>query len=411
MTVAFFRAYQKSHPWITFSVDLSRAPHTLWLLMGEARSKCEHVAGVPLQPQNAQRLNEMYFVKGVHATAAIEGNSLSEEQIQHYLSEGELKVPPSKEYQAKEIENLVSAFNGIVKSIGKDGAPQVRPELIKDFNRQILAGLSTEDTTPGEVRHHSVGVADYRGAPAEDCEFLLSRLCDWLNDIKLDEDDDIGLGGAMLKAVLAHLYLAWIHPFGDGNGRTARLLEFYILVSAGVPVPSAHLLSDHYNQTRSEYYRHLAYASKSGGDIQPFILYALKGFVEELREQVNFIRGQLWGIAWRDFINELLDDGGPSETTARRKALVLDLTWAGAPVIRSKLLELTPRVATLYARKTDKTLSRDLNALCEMGVVERTQKGLYRARMERILAFLPERYKKQARVEGEKIRKPEPSKS
>ena len=45
----------------------------------------------------------------------------------------------------------------------------------------------------------------------------------------------------ILKATLAHLYIAWIHPFGDGNGRTARLVEFMLLSRAGVPSPSAHL--------------------------------------------------------------------------------------------------------------------------------------------------------------------------
>jgi Fic family protein len=40
---------------------------------------------------------------------------------------------------------------------------------------------------------------------------------------------------AILKAILAHLCLAWIHPFGDGNGRTARLVEFQILIFPGCP--------------------------------------------------------------------------------------------------------------------------------------------------------------------------------
>ncbi|WP_433223897.1 Fic family protein [Dactylosporangium sp. CS-047395] len=46
---------------------------------------------------------------------------------------------------------------------------------------------------------------------------------------------------AMIKAMLAHLYLAWIHPFGDGNGRTARLIESQLLLQAGVPVPAANV--------------------------------------------------------------------------------------------------------------------------------------------------------------------------
>ena len=50
---------------------------------------------------------------------------------------------------------------------------------------------------------------------------------------------------AILKAIFAHLYLVWIHPFGDGNGRTARLLEFHILTAASLPYPVTHLLSNY----------------------------------------------------------------------------------------------------------------------------------------------------------------------
>lgn len=387
------RAFERTHPWITFRADLRSATHNLWLLLGEARSKCDHVAGVPLQPEIAKRLYEMYFVKGVHATAAIEGNSLSEEQIERRM-EGTLEVPPSKEYQAREIDNLVNAFNRILNKIKDDGKPsdKISLELIKSLNRDILDGLQDGDAVPGEIRRHSVGVADYRGAPAEDCEYLLDRLCIWLNDENFDGDGSLGTGGAILKAIISHLYIAWIHPFGDGNGRTARLLEFYLLVNAGVPVPAAHVLSDHYNTTRAEYYRHLSYASRSGGDILPFMLYAVQGFVEELREQLTYIRGQQWNIAWKDYVNDYFEALGNSDTQARRKCLLLDLSKQPTPVPRNRLTLLSPRGATFYAKKTDKALSRDLNALIDAGLVVRV-KGGYRAKRELILAFLPPTWK------------------
>jgi Fic family protein len=111
----------------------------------------------------------------------------------------------------------------------------------------------------------------YRGAPAEDCEHLLERLCEWLNGQDFTPREGMDAIYAILKAVVAHLYLAWTHPFGDGNGRTARLIEFHILLSAGVPSPAAHLFSNHYNLTRAEYYRQLDRASKSGDDLIPFL--------------------------------------------------------------------------------------------------------------------------------------------
>jgi Fic family protein len=395
------RRYLSTHPWITFRADLSRAPVSLWLLLGEARSKCEHVAGVPLQPEIAQRLFTMYLVKGVHATTAIEGNTLSEEDIARHLS-GELQVPPSKEYQKKEVDNLVQAFNAIVEAV-KDRGPRERitPDLICHLNHAVLRDLELEDAViPGRVRKHSVGVLRYPGAPYEDCELLLDRLCRWLNEESFDGEGSFGMAAAILKAILAHLYIAWIHPFGDGNGRTARLLEFYLLVNAGVSVPSAHLLSDHYNQTRPEYYRYLDHASRSGGDIVPFLHYATAGFVEELREQLKVIREQQWALAWRDFVSERFDEDASSTTSLRRKYLVLDLSWQKEPVPRGRLALLSPRVAQGYARKTEKTLSRDIDALSQEGFIERVAGG-YRARTELILAFLPPSWPRQAEAASE----------
>lgn len=390
--VTFFRRYQTTHPWITFRADFTNnTPASLWLLLGEARSKCEHVVGVPLQPKVTADLLKMYLVKGVHGTAAIEGNTLTEDEIREHMA-GELSVPPSREYQKQEIDNLLTAFNSIFESYLVDGPqPSITPALICDFNKTVLKDLKLDDgVVAGEVRKYSAGVASYRGAPAEDCEFLLKTLCEWMDELETGHKDLGVMGSAMIKAILAHLYLEWIHPFGDGNGRTGRLLEFYILMNAGVPVPSAHLLSDYYNQTRPEYYRQLAYASQSGGKIIPFLVYALTGFVEELRTQLQTIRHQQWGICWRDHVNEKFENLH-SATNIRRRHLILDLAREKQGATKEKIKLLTPRVAQHYARKTDRTLTRDLNALLEGDFL--TKEGeIYRAKFETILAFLPPRW-------------------
>ncbi|MCE2490059.1 MAG: Fic family protein [Anaerolineae bacterium] len=61
----------------------------------------------------------------------------------------------------------------------------------------------------------------------------------------------------VLKAIIAHVYIAWIRPFADCNGRTARLLESRLLCQAELPQSAANLLSPHYYCTRPAYYRRL----------------------------------------------------------------------------------------------------------------------------------------------------------
>jgi len=115
---------------------------------------------------------------------------------------------------------------------------------LKEYNRIVLQGLDLEEgVVPGEIRKHSVVVGSYRAAPAEDCDYLLERLSDWLEADFEPPEPDFRLPWVILKAVVAHLYFVWIHPFGDGNGRTARLMELQTLLAAGVPTPTSKTVS------------------------------------------------------------------------------------------------------------------------------------------------------------------------
>lgn len=381
------RTFEKTHPWISFRVDLRNAKPKLWLLLGEAASKCEHIAGVPLRPVTAEILHQLYLAKGAAATTAIEGNSLTEGQVREHL-EGKLKLPPSKEYLAQEIDNIVAAFNVIGEQIKQDDFV-LTTQKVCEYNQLVLQKLTLgEDVVPGQIREHSVGVGNiYRGAPAEDCRYLLETLCQWLTGSEFQPQLGFELVYAIIKAVVAHLYLEWIHPFGDGNGRTGRLLEFHILLAAGIPTPSAHLLSNHYNQTRPEYYRHLEMASRSGGDVLPFLEYAVQGFVDGLQEQIQVIRLQQWDVTWRNYVHECFHDKNSASDT-RRRHLILDLSAHDEAIPTNKMTELTPRLAKAYASKNTKTVQRDLNELERMGLVER-QTGGFKAKRETILAFLP----------------------
>jgi Fic family protein len=383
-------AFLKSHPWISFTFSLKDASPQLWMLLGEAASKCEHIAGVPLKPSTQEELHQLYLAKGVLGTTAIEGNTLSEDQVLQLL-EGDLKLPPSQQYLKQEIANIVEACNHIVRE-----EPVLSGERIQEFNRLVLQNLKLEsDAIPGQYRNHSVLVGNvYRGAPSEDCIYLVERLCEWLNGPDFKESSGLKIVYAIIKAVVAHLYLAWIHPFGDGNGRTARLIEFQILVGAGVPSPAAHLLSNHYNLTRSEYYRQLHQASKSGGNILPFLQYAVSGFTEGLREQINRIREQQWSVAWENYVHDMFRNKS-SKTQKRRRDLLLALSGRGQATLIQEIIKLSPQLAVTYASGSRFTLRNDLLALQKMGLVDVTSADA-RPRKELILAFLPWRREAEA---------------
>ncbi|MGH3683266.1 MAG: Fic family protein [Natronosporangium sp.] len=306
------RQYERTHPWLSFTFDSGRLSHLDWLRLGEALSKCDHVAGVPLQPAVAAELHEIY-----------------------------------------------------------------------------LAGLAhADDVTPGRTQAHSVVVNGYRGAPAEDCDYLLERLCTWLAGLCDGLPPELHRPMRIVRAILAHLYLAWIHPFGDGNGRTARLMEFQLLLEAGLPTPACHLLSNYYNRTRTRYYAVLAQTSRPPYPVEAFVSYAVQGFVEELREQLATIRHQQLLVAWVNYVHERFQ-GAPTPARRRQRDLVLSLPF-DRPTPVTAIARLTPDLAAQYATRQHKTVVRDVNELTRMGLAERTPAGI-RPLIGQLAAFLPRR--------------------
>lgn len=358
------------------------------MLLGEARSKIEHVAGSLLNPEVAREMHLVYLTKGALATTAIEGNTLSEKEARRRI-EQQLELPPSREYLGLEIDNVIAAYNEIKDELVEGVAPPMSRTAIENYNRLILEGLGLDEgVVPGEIPSHSVAVGGYLGAPREDCELLLDRLAEWLNGSDFaPRGPGWGLPMAIVKAIVAHLYIAWIHPFGDGNGRTARLMELRILMEAGVPTPATHLLSNHYNQTRTEYYRQLRDASRGDGSVLPFIGYALQGFVDGLREQLATIRSQQFADRWEQYVYQQF---GRTTTPARmrQRQLVLEMSKADRPLARGELRTLSPALVEMYYGKTEKTLTRDINALREMELIRRGRGG-YEPNKGIVEAFWP----------------------
>lgn len=366
------RRYEGTHPWLKFSLDLSRADATLWMLLGEARSKCEHIADVPLDAETATAINKVYFAKGINATTAIEGNTLSEEEVQRRIEGADLDLPKSKQYLDQEVTNMLDAYNGILRecTLGHHPVPSI--DWFCALNKQTLANLVLDEgVVPGELRTYSVATGPYVGPQAGDVEHLLRRLCEWLQSDEFSSDDpSYAIPLAIIKAVVAHVYIEWIHPFGDGNGRLGRLVEFAILIGSGVPHGAAHTLTSHYNDTRSQYYHQLHVASRNGGDLRPFLTYAAQGFADGLRGQIQRIREQQETLMWHALVDEHFRTLRPTNATHRQRALAVALgALRGRPVTRPEARVLNVDLAVMYSDLTSKALSRDINALDKAGFV------------------------------------------
>ena len=381
------RRYEQTHPWISFRIDqIQSASGKLWFQLGRIDALCEQISHTALRPDLARMMHDIYLVKGAQATTAIEGNTLTEDQVRQVVQGGSMK--PSKEYLAQEVRNVVEAFNEIGHELRQHHTPELSPERIRYINEVVQRDLEVDDhVVPGEYRTDAVGVGTYLAPPAEDTDYLVKQLFEWLNGPDFSSSED-PRPTAILQAIIAHLYVAWIHPFGDGNGRTARMLEFQMLAAAGVPTAAAHLLSNHYNATRDNYYRQLERSSKvDRGDILPFISYALQGFVDGLEEQLEIMRDDLEKLVWRDQVDRAYGYEC-SKTDQRRKRLACWLFEHGES-LTSSLLFKDPTVRSWYGDKTTKTLNRDLGDLQGKRLVAK-EGTRWRGRNEIVLGMRPE---------------------
>lgn len=390
-----------SHDFIKFPPNIREFSRKIWLLLGETQAKIEHIKRLPIPPDDSDMLYIIYLAKGVHSTTAIEGNSFSEEEVRKIINR-ELKARPSREYQQRQIDNMVNAFNTIAQDEIRGANTMFSPELLNSYHKIVLDNLAdslAEDVVIGGLRTHRVEVGRYLAAPPEDCARLMSDYCDWLNQ-EMPTLAGYELAAQTVKALVAHVYFAWIHPYGDGNGRMARLIEFTILLRAGAPDIAAHLLSNFYNKTRDMYYKQLQdshgeYRDGSyppDGNLQGFIEYALQGLKDELDDQFSIIHGMQIRTIWHDSIHaEFRKQFSENLTKARQrqKRLILDLSDRfKQPIKKGEIRDLTPAVSRAYSQKTDRTIQRDLNELVRMQLLKRDATG-YKPNIDILMGFLP----------------------
>jgi Fic family protein len=387
------RKYEESHPWIKFHFESGRIGFPTWAHLGESFSKCQHLVGTPLKPGVASSLAKIYLQRGALASAAIEGNSLSESEVREILDKKK-KLPESQQYLETEIKNIISVLDEIRKSASAGATFQLTSEWILKVHAQLLDGLTVQDhVTPGQTRRVSVVVGTYKGVPAEDVDYLIQRLCNWVNEMLLaidkikDTTPDIAFINTFFVAILAHLYIAWIHPFGDGNGRTARVIECAIFAHSGlVPWISTNLLSDYFNRTRSKYYERLEATSKND-DVSGFIAYSAIGMRDQLRDQILVVQLEQKHVAWINYVHEVLDHESSAISNRQRK-LILAMP-DDKELSPLEIQFLTPAIASNYGSSHEKTFKRDLNRLIELGLLEKVGKNSYRTRIDRMDAFTP----------------------
>jgi Fic family protein len=280
-------------------------------MLGECNSLIRSITNTAISPEYLENLHKLSLIKGAQATTAIEGNTLSIEDIEKIQSGR--KLSPSKEYLQIEVQNIIKAFNVILEDVILEDVifdkkiELISDSLIKRYHKMVGIDLGEHfESIPGKFRNNQVVVGNYKAPYKKDIKVLVDKLCEWLQ-IEFNFGKNQPFIDAVIQAIVTHIYIAWIHPFSDGNGRTARLLEYYLLLRAGVPDIASHVLSNFYNITRSEYYRQIQNATVKN-DLSEFIKYAVQGFRDGLHEVLDTIQENQLKITWSNYIYGIFDE-------------------------------------------------------------------------------------------------------
>jgi Fic family protein len=346
------------------------------LLLGQCEAYIKVINNTPILPQHYHELMQVALIRGAQATTAIEGNTLSVDEIRQVM-EGH-KLPPSREYQEIEVRNILTAFNELLNEVVHDKTDHfISVELLKRFHQMVGKGLGEYfKAVPGQHRNNDVVVGNYRCPDHRDVKILLEKMCDWMKQ-------EFGFGRTeqpfseiVIQAIVSHIYIEWIHPFGDGNGRTGRLTEFYILLRGGNPDIASHILSNYYNLTRTAYYLQLQKATERM-DLSDFIEYALLGFRDGLVQTLEVIQQSQFQNIWQKLIYDKFDeirDNTRVEVFKRQRALALEI-----PLDRefslSQISGMSVVLARQYANISEKTIQRDIEKLMQMELVGKLGSG------------------------------------
>ena len=373
-----------THDFIQFPPQGIKLIPRTWLLLGQMQATIQALSVMPMLPEDAYELNATYLAKGIHGTTAIEGNRFSECQVLRLVL-GDTRLAAEDRQQIMQINSMMSAYSAVTANTVPGQSPAFSVELLNRYHHLVLDGLETDEARAGQLRMHNVTVGRYLAPPPDDCGLLLAGYCDWLNTEEPVPEMSVSyeLAFAIMKAIIAHIYFAWIHPYGDGNGRMARLIEHALLLRAGIPASAAHIFSYRYSQTRERYYLELQDShgefvdgAYRRADLGKFVLYALDHAMEELESQLMWIGSTQTQAIWRERIRANF----PLELTVpqqRRLRLAIDLTdrCVGMPLSIGELWDLLDTIPAGDFEYSLNMLERDLSALVKMGLLTQDANG------------------------------------
>jgi Fic family protein len=232
-----------------------------------------------LSQQWLEKMQNKALILEAHHTTHIEGTQLTlKESEEIWQGQYLANVNPDDE---RALLNYRDAFE-LVSSYEGDGAP-ITEGLIREIHKRLVQDVRGNSATPGLYRKIQNYVANsktkkiiYTPPPAYEISSMMKSLVAWLNKEEMIHP--------VLVSGITQFYLVHIHPFLDGNGRTARLLSTLCLYRKDYDFKKLFTISEYYDRNRSDYYKAIQSVRDNDMDMTGWLEYFSKGLAVQLRE-------------------------------------------------------------------------------------------------------------------------------
>ena len=337
----------------------------------EAQILYETVKDLPILPDLATNMEQDLIRRSIFGTAAIEGNPLTEERVGQIVSDtNDIHI---KERAEQEIKNLKNVYDMIGSLETMEGPPLLHEDLIRQIHKTITFNIEDEYNIPGNYRNNLVKVGDRQHGGIytppknlKDIKTLMKAFIEWINS------DEVLALDQPIRAALSHYYLGLIHPFSDGNGRTARFAEALVLRTGGIKYVPV-MLSNFYYRNIDDYFWAFSNSIKSkDSSVTPFLKFVLTGFIESLKDIKERIIYLIRKFTMRDYYDFLRKN--KLITQRQFDLLTILLDYEKSFTLNDLLSEAPLRV--LYQKVTDRTARRDLKKLSGW-LLKRTEDNKY----------------------------------
>ena len=322
----------------------------------------QFIKEIPSFPGSTDKIIRSEMNMAIGSTLAIEGIHLNSDEIEESFRKSDANETLKRKEQ--EAQNSRNVYNFIIETVNtyktRNEQIIITESLIKQIHKLFTENLNYVGNNPGDYRGDFTATF---GSPRREglcktraeVEQAMKELVKWLNN------EEANPRRPQIKAILAHYYLTEIHPFSDGNGRTARALEALILYLNGINTYCFWSLANFWSANRDEYIAKLGQIRLTSDPFE-FIEWGLNGYLVEIKRIKERVLKKLKQLMLKDHVRYLLNNKNDEKIKITRRIVsVMELLIdAGQPVPLSKFIS-SPQIKTLY--KVPSTWYRDLKKM------------------------------------------------